>query len=254
MDKKLIEILTDLKNNHNVSSIKAEFETEGASLQDIFRLKALAVKTNLNLTVKIGGCGALRDLLDSKEVGVNAIVAPMIESSYALKKFVETAKSVFSEDELKNIKLFMNIETITGYEKIDEILSIKESDSIDGIVFGRCDMLNSLELSNNDSESNELLAIADNIALKAAKYNKKLIVGGGISPQSSEFLKRVNLSGFETRKIIFNSEELNSFSVKDGILKALDFEILWLKSKPILCQNEFQRLSTLNERCNTVLN
>ena len=70
----------------------------------------------------------------------------MIESAYAAKKYLEAAKTVFSEEELKNISLLINIETKTGFEKREEIFFSKSFEELDGVVFGRTDMTESLEL------------------------------------------------------------------------------------------------------------
>ncbi len=193
--------------------LKAEFEDEGTRIEEAFLLKEIATEADLDLTIKIGGCGSLRDICDVKTIGVNAIVAPMIESPYALKKYIETVKLIFNEEELKKIKLFINIETITGYKNIEDILSASQAESIAGIVFGRCDMLNSMELKGKSADCEEIFEIANNLAIKTIKYSKELIIGGGISLQSVDFFKRLPknyLNKFETRKIIFDVKEIFS--------------------------------------------
>ena len=87
-ESKILDILTDLKKKHGVVALKAEFEAEGASFDEVLLLKQYASEVGLNLTLKIGGCEAVRDIIDAKKIGVNSIVAPMIETPYALKKFI----------------------------------------------------------------------------------------------------------------------------------------------------------------------
>ena len=44
-----------------------------------------------------------------KIIEVNSIIAPMIESLYSCKKYIESLKSVFSQSELKILKIFINM-------------------------------------------------------------------------------------------------------------------------------------------------
>lgn len=230
-EKKLVDILTDLKLNHHVSSVKAEFEAEGATFDEVLLLKNLVDKAGLDLTIKIGGCEALKDIFDAKKIGIKSLVAPMIETPYALKKYVNTVKKVFSDEERKNINFFINIETITGYNNIDNILELPEAQYLEGIILGRMDMAYSMGLSREEVNSPQILNIASDLAQKAIKYNKKFIVGGGVCPKSLDFFKKLSLYKFETRKVIFDSEILKEQNATEAILKALEFEIIWLKNK-----------------------
>jgi uncharacterized protein YjaG (DUF416 family) len=81
----MVDILNDLRENYNVIGVKCEFESEGTRLEEALRLKEVVTKASLELTIKIGGCEALKDMYDARIIGVENIVAPMIESSYALK-------------------------------------------------------------------------------------------------------------------------------------------------------------------------
>ena len=94
-EAKLVKILVDLKDNYGVFGIKAEFEAEGTRLEECVRLKDIVSAAGLTLTLKIGGCEAIRDMYDARIIGVDKIVAPMIETSFALKKFVESFFKVF---------------------------------------------------------------------------------------------------------------------------------------------------------------
>ena len=86
LEKKMVETLLDLKENHHVLGIKAEFEAEGTRLEEALRLKEVVTKAGLDLTIKIGGCEAIKDMYDARTIGVAAIVAPMIETPYAKEK------------------------------------------------------------------------------------------------------------------------------------------------------------------------
>ena len=97
LEKKMVESLQDLKENHHVMGIKAEFEAEGTRLEEALRLKEVVTRAGLDLTIKIGGCEALKDMYDARTIGVNAIVAPMIETAYAMKKYIQATKLAFPD-------------------------------------------------------------------------------------------------------------------------------------------------------------
>jgi hypothetical protein len=96
----------------HVVGIKAEFEAEGTRLEEALRLKEVCMKAGLGLTIKIGGCEALRDMYECKVIGVERVVAPMVESAYALHKYLAATKLAFPPDDRDQIAFFINIETI----------------------------------------------------------------------------------------------------------------------------------------------
>ena len=95
LEKKMVDSLIDLKENYNVLAIKAEFEAEGTSFEEAMRLKELTLKAGLDFSLKIGGCEAIKDMLEAKKIDINSLIAPMIESSYALKKFYRKRKTKY---------------------------------------------------------------------------------------------------------------------------------------------------------------
>lgn len=257
LEEKLSETLLELKNNYNMMAIKAEFGEEGSSVEEIFYLKDLLNTFNIDLTVKIGGCEALNDMRITSTIGACSIVAPMVESAYALKKFIKLMKIAYSDCAFEALKLFVNIETITGYTNLDEILSSEEAKKLNGIVFGRSDMAYSLGWNCSYVNSDKLLKIASNLSQKTIDYKKDLIIGGAISKASIKFLKTIslqNLSGFETRKVIFDAALLENSNLESGLRKALEFELLWLKNKEILNKHlsdvDKHRLQILESRYN----
>ena len=157
----------------------------------------------------------------------------MIESPYALKKFLLSAKNSFPEDERNGICFLINIETIDGYKNFDRMLELSEIKELDGIVLGRVDMTGSLGLSRDEINSDKIAEIAKDVFTKAKKKGLKCIVGGGVAKEALPFIR--NLSGlldrYETRKVIFKCPEALEDKAEQGILKAVGFELMWLKNK-----------------------
>jgi len=255
LEQQMIEVLTDLKENYYAVGVKAEFESEALKLEEVLCLKKIIEKVGLELTIKIGGCGSIRDINDSKNIGVNAIVAPMIESFYSCEKYIKSLKSVFSKKELENLKVFINIETLNGINCLEEILQNDIAQHIYGIILGRTDLIRSMGLSEFDINNNEVLEYSKKVLDLAKKYSKEFIVGGNISYKSLPFLEELsskNIIRFETRKIIFDANKTLNIDGEVAINKALDFELLWINNKKKfydkISDNDLRRIEILKTR------
>ena len=84
-EKKLAELVRRIGERGHLKSIKAEFEAEGTRSDELLRLLDVTRTCNVPLTLKIGGCEAVKDLYEARQFGARYIVAPMIESDYALQ-------------------------------------------------------------------------------------------------------------------------------------------------------------------------
>ena len=235
LERSMVEILVRAKANYGVISIKAEFEAEGTRLDELLRLVDVSRSAGLSVTVKIGGCEAIRDLLESKQIGVSYIVAPMVETPYALTKYVAAKNQTFNADEQEDCDFLFNVETFTSFENRVELAKVASAaGGVQGMVFGRVDYSGSIELGrdgiNDDRVTNDVIAVAE--VCKTAKLD--LVVGGGVSADSIACLRKiraVHLTRFETRKVVFGAAALDNDKIEDGLLNAVHFEMLWLINK-----------------------
>lgn len=251
----MVDVLKDLRDNHHVTGIKAEFEAEGTRLEEAMRLKEVVSKADLGLTIKIGGCEALRDMYECRTIGIERLVAPMIESAFALQKFLQATRLAFPENERKNILFAVNIETIQGVKNFDDMMRLPDIRSLNGIVMGRVDLTGSMGLSREAINSDTVFEITRDLFLKSKRCNLENAIGGGVSAYSLPFFRNLpegTIDRYETRKVIFNCPEALGPDADKGILKAVGFELLWLKNKRdfyqlISCEDE-QRITMLEKR------
>lgn len=234
LERKMVETLTDLRENHNVIGIKAEFEAEGTRMEEALRLKEVIMKAGLGLTLKIGGCEAVRDMYEARVIGVSLIVAPMVETPYALKKFLAAVNLAIPNDEQEDVKFAVNIETINACQAFDQMLELPEIDTLHGVVMGRVDLTGSMGMGRDDINSPKVFEITRDLFTKAKRKNLECAVGGGVSAHSLPFFKDLPeglLDRYETRKVIFGCPGALDADAEKGILKAVGFELLWLKNK-----------------------
>ena len=91
-----------------VIGIKQSFEDEGVLDKDLVTISQLCKLTELELSVKIGGCEAISDIYRCVDLDVDSIVAPMIESTFGLQKFTESITNNLNEYNKSNTKYFIN--------------------------------------------------------------------------------------------------------------------------------------------------
>ena len=231
-ERKMLNILKKLKDEYGVVGVKAEFESEGTRTDELLRLLELTFRSDLKLALKIGGCEAIRDLIESKNFGCNYIIAPMVETPYALSKFIDAKNHVYKIDNNKT-KFLFNLETETSFKNIKPLINLAKN-NIAGCVFGRVDYTGSKKMPRSKINS-KVVSEDVLIASKLCKENElDFVVGGGVSIDALNSLNSFNsihLSRFETRKIIFSNESLYVPNIARGLLLAVEFELNWLKNK-----------------------
>jgi hypothetical protein len=231
-EKRMLAILEEGKKR-GIVSVKAEFEAEGTRVDELLRLLEIARRANVKVGLKIGGCEAIRDLIECKQYGVDYVIAPMVETPYALSKFVAARNKVFTPDEQEDIGFLFNLETISSFRNLAAMGEIAGKENV-GFVFGRVDFAGSMGNDRSVVNGDEMMGHVAKVAEVAKAKNVDLVVGGGVSPESIKPLQRVksvHLSRFETRKIIFDAAILDSANCEAGLALAIEFELLWLKNK-----------------------
>lgn len=233
-EKKIVDKLRELREKYHVIGIKTELEVEGARVDDLFRQKEITMMADLPITLKIGGCEAVSDMSLARLVGVGSLVAPMIESAFALKKFVGAAQRVFDETELTDMHLLINVETASGSRSYDEMLALPEFGALGGLAIGRKDFAMSLGLGLKDVDSDAVLEPCRELIRKSKAKNPGMhCVIGGISGEASlKALRTIDgLDAYETRKVVFSAEALNHGDALLGLKKGLELELLWYETK-----------------------
>ena len=234
-ERKMVAILRRGAAEYGYVSVKAEFEAEGTRPDELLRLVDVARSAGLPLTVKIGGCEAIRDLLESKQIGVRYVVAPMVETRYALQKFVAAKSAIFAPEETEDVDFLFNMETMTSFDNRAAILETAASKpGVDGVVFGRVDFVGSVGASRDSINDDFVTETIVSVARECKVRGLQLVVGGGVSRDSIDALKAirdVHLTRFETRKVVFKAEALDEPNIAAGLLNAVHFELLWLMNK-----------------------
>lgn len=229
-EKRMLEILRDLRDNHGVLAIKAEFEAEGSRTDELVKLNEIVFRADMNLIIKIGGCEAVRDLDQCRLLGASGIMAPMIETPFAMQKFCGAAKKVYG-DEIKDIEWIINAETKTCLANFDEILDAAEG-FLNTIAIGRVDLSGSMGLSRAAINGEEVYKASREFAEKAKARGITVGFGGGISSDAIPFIEKMYdvIQKFETRKIVFSRDAMNK-DIHKALTKAMEFETLYLKNK-----------------------
>ncbi len=230
----MVELLKDMKKHHGVVGVKAEFEAEACRLNEVMRLKEVADKAGLGITLKVGGAEAITDMYHAQHIGVTGLIAPMVESAYAMRKFLQAIKTYFSKDLQDYIHFGVNIETYLAYQNLPQILKERDIRLLSNITLGRVDMTGSLEMGRNDINHERIYAIAEDMFGQVKKRGLRTTMGGGIAKEAVPFIRKLVrkklLDHVETRKIVFHLPKALA-NLEKGVVKANKFELLWLESK-----------------------
>lgn len=153
------------------ASLKGEFEAEGLSRDEIAAEALYAARHGLDYLVKISACEAKADVHYLAALGIDAIVAPMVESPFAMQKYMEMVR------DLPFAHLGVTIETITAVANIDAIL--ERGTRLTEVTIGRTDLTASYAGASVESE--RTMAMVRQVATAARAKGLKVTMGGSIS-------------------------------------------------------------------------
>lgn len=231
-ERRMLDALKRGRDQYGVVAVKAEFEAEGTRPDEFQRLLELARIAGVDVALKIGGCEAVSDLLSSRLYGVDYIIAPMVETPYALSKFIDAKNKTHGVDDETTTFLF-NLETETTLRHLDELVPVAKA-GCDGIVFGRVDFTLSRGLPRSAINERQITNAVLTVARACRDNDLELVVGGSVSVDAIDALREiqaVRLDRFETRKVIFDGAAVTRSSIEAGIANAVEFELDWLRNK-----------------------
>ena len=257
LEQQMVTILRELKEEHGAISVRAAFVSEGTRKEELLRLKEVSVRAGLGLTLIIGGCESIRDLIEARAVGVNALAGPMIESDYSLRKYLQAVHQVFPAEDLESVEVHANLETITGVRKAGTILGSSRHGGLSGlkgVIIDRADICHSQGLGSDDINLPVINGQVEAVLKVAKDKGLTTTVGGGVSRDSLPFFTSLEpglLDRFETRKVTFDAPVLLGRDPARGILAALAFELFYLRNKITFFRkiksDDLARLNVLEE-------
>ena len=127
---------------------------------------------------------------------------------------------------------------------------------LDFITFGRVDFIGSLGKDRNFVDDDDILEMVKNVFIEAKKEDIKCYLGGAISINSKSFIeslvKEKLLDKFETRYIIFSTENMDFDKYEEMLYYANLFEVEWMKfisnRYQMYANKDRQRISMIEDR------
>ena len=232
--------------------IKISLEDEGLTFEQACAIACKLHRSGTSINMKIGGAEAISDMRFADMIGCDGCIAPMIESPYALKKFIS---SIFRH-KFGFKHLYIIFESQTSYDKKNEIFESSDIDHLKGVVLGRTDFIQSYGMSKEHVDSDFCYEKVKRIFKLAKDKNLTTIMGGNISINSQKFITNLYNEGLldyiETRnvKIKLNKYVIDNFI--ECVKRAISFEIEFLKLKyeklTFLANTDQKRISNLELR------
>lgn len=203
-----------------IVSLKGEFEAEGLTRDTVAAEAAFAARNGLPYLVKIGGCEAKSDLRFLMQVGIRSLVSPMIESAFAMRKYMD----MVPQDAFDHIGV--TIETIDAVRNIEAILDA--GTKLTEVTVGRTDLTASYGGTHVDCD--ETVAMVKTVSKAARERGLQLTMGGSVNANTAALLQvdeelRELVACVETRKCVMPVPKFleegalaDAFAVEEALL------------------------------------
>ena len=246
-EKKLREMLKNLKEKHGLVAMKLGTEAEACRFEYIAYINKLAQQI-VPVLVKIGGPDARNDIRTLLKMRIGGIIAPIVESPYGLKKYVRTVREVAGEENFKILFKGIMIETLSAFNQMSKMLETPEVKMIDHITIGRGDLSKSIGKRVDDQETIEK---CKEITRWAHAASLTVSVAGGITPlNAKQIASKIKSDEITTGYLVFNIKE--SSNISESIKKGLEFEVALLSDSKRRLKRQLMtvrsRLKTLHKR------
>lgn len=251
-----------LKEKAALEALKTGTEIEDMTFEEIAFLRELS-RGIVPLYVKIGGPEARNDIRELLHLQVDALIAPMIESVYALQKFIQSLQELLPAEAYENMRKGINIETISALDKLDEILAEVHAKGIDQVTAARSDLAASMETgvetgtgAENSADDRRVMEGCALIVKKTQAYGIQTSVGGQVDPANiANILRQIRPDFVNSRHMLLCSQALQ----KDPGCKPLEIMVQNLEFECALYSHlseifsakkayYAERISTIKER------
>lgn len=228
-----------------VSFIKVGTESEAMLLSQIVLLMNVTQK---EMVCKIGGPDARSDIFSMGSIGAMRFVAPMIESSFSIKKFTQAITKTIGITSVE--ELCINIESVTALSNIDCILE-EAMTYIHRINVGFSDLAASMNTHVTDTQ---LMKMTKNLRDKCKILDKHFSFGGSVTPENIEMrLVFLKPDLFETRLLGFSADVAEpAVMVRKGLEFEMAFESLCADFHELFMSTNRNRASSIKKRLTAI--
>jgi hypothetical protein len=218
---KLIETLEakldELIHIYGLVALKGGTEVEDMTYNELLFMKEIAI--NIPVIVKIGGPEARNDIRYCQSIGIDGILAPMVESEYALENFVSAMMDIYGNSTLPYLAI--NVETITAYNNLPAICINPYFSYINQVTVGRSDLSQSMKKVVDDDD---VICVTAHIVQCSRIAGKITSVGGQINPHNAELVqKAIQPDRINTRHLVFDCAKTHNIAT--SIMLGLEFEL-----------------------------
>jgi hypothetical protein len=209
------------------ASLKGEFEAEGLNRVEMAAEAIWAARRGLDYLVKIGGCEAKSDVDYLQKLGIHSLVAPMIESPFAMSKYMD----MLPDGAFDHVGV--TIETFYAVERIEQILDA--GTKLTNVTIGRSDLTASFGGSGTNCP--ETLEKTLKVARAAKARGLEVTMGGSVDATTRQIMREGHelaslLDAVETRKIVMPIATFIQDGTFEDSIKA-ECELLEIRMRPL---------------------